>query len=361
MPFLNGVPVDFLYTQTDDFGEGTFTVTVGTPPPLNVAATATPSSIAPGGSSQLDVTVTGGVPPYTYGWTNGATLNSATISNPVAMPVGTTTYTVTVTDSTNTQSTASVTVDVQQVLTVTASPQTINAGQFTQLNATLAGAVPPVFYQWTPTFAVSNPNIANPLGAPSTTTTFMVTVIDANGTYNGSVTVNVNMNAFASASPTVINAGQTSQLNVVASGGTPPYSYAWAPSASLSDPSIANPVASPSATTTYTVTVTDALGASLQRTVTVDVNAPGGGGLSACYSVNPSPPLAGQFFTIDMTCSTGNIQEYRVYFAGNLFYAGSQPTYTTMFEGAFTTTIRVEVVESGTGTVDFVEDPFTTQ
>jgi len=44
-----------------------------------------------------------------------------------------------------------------------------------------------------------------------------------------------------------------------ASGGTTPYHYLWSPSASLNNDTLANPWAQPLSTTTYTVTVTDAL------------------------------------------------------------------------------------------------------
>ena len=44
-------------------------------------------------------------------------------------------------------------------------------------------------------------------------------------------------------------------------GGTPPYTYSWSPTTGLSDPNIANPTASPSATTPYTLTVTDSAAA----------------------------------------------------------------------------------------------------
>jgi hypothetical protein len=49
-------------------------------------------------------------------------------------------------------------------------------------------------------------------------------------------------------------------LNPAATGGTPPYTYRWTPSAGLSNPNVQNPTACPSATTTYTVLVTDANG-----------------------------------------------------------------------------------------------------
>ncbi|MDB5232453.1 MAG: hypothetical protein JWN76_3258 [Chitinophagaceae bacterium] len=62
----------------------------------------------------------------------------------------------------------------------------------------------------------------------------------------------------------VVNAGsnvsiyntQSTQLNATVPGGIGTYTYSWSPSTGLSNPNIANPVASPLATTTYTVTAT---------------------------------------------------------------------------------------------------------
>jgi hypothetical protein len=45
-----------------------------------------------------------------------------------------------------------------------------------------------------------------------------------------------------------------------ASGGSGPYSYSWSPTAGLSDPTAANPLATITGMTTYTVTVMDANG-----------------------------------------------------------------------------------------------------
>ena len=57
-----------------------------------------------------------------------------------------------------------------------------------------------------------------------------------------------------------INLGSSASLNATASGGTQPYIFEWAPSEGLDDPAILNPLASPSDTTRYTLTVTDANG-----------------------------------------------------------------------------------------------------
>ena len=57
----------------------------------------------------------------------------------------------------------------------------------------------------------------------------------------------------------------------MASGGVAPYTYSWSPAGSLTGANTANPVASPMASTTYTVTVTDANGCTTTADVTVDV------------------------------------------------------------------------------------------
>ncbi|MDD3685409.1 MAG: FlgD immunoglobulin-like domain containing protein [Bacteroidales bacterium] len=61
-----------------------------------------------------------------------------------------------------------------------------------------------------------------------------------------------------------------SSLNLNATGGV---TYSWLPTTGLSNPSIANPIATPSATTTYTVYVTDANGCTQPDQITVTVNA----------------------------------------------------------------------------------------
>jgi len=64
---------------------------------------------------------------------------------------------------------------------------------------------------------------------------------------------------------------QGSSTTLSASGGN---SYSWSPANGLSNSNIANPVASPNATTTYTVTVTNANSCADTDQVTVTVNSP---------------------------------------------------------------------------------------
>jgi len=53
--------------------------------------------------------------------------------------------------------------------------------------------------------------------------------------------------------------------------GSNPYSYSWSPALGLSAANVANPVASPTTTTTYTVTSTDRYGCYTQESITVTV------------------------------------------------------------------------------------------
>jgi hypothetical protein len=66
--------------------------------PLSVNASGNPSIICAGENAQLMAYATGGNGNYTYEWEPSSGLNDPTISNPVATPLETTTYTVTVTD-----------------------------------------------------------------------------------------------------------------------------------------------------------------------------------------------------------------------------------------------------------------------
>lgn len=68
--------------------------------PMTVFTTADPKQVIPGGSSQLNTEVIGGVPPYRYMWaTPPGELSDSLIANPVATPAVTTDYSVTVEDA----------------------------------------------------------------------------------------------------------------------------------------------------------------------------------------------------------------------------------------------------------------------
>ncbi len=82
----------YTLTVTDSLGcTRTDSVMITEPTQISLSATSSDEVIANDGS--IDLTPTGGTPPYTYSWTNGA----GVVEDPIALTAGT--YTVTVTDS----------------------------------------------------------------------------------------------------------------------------------------------------------------------------------------------------------------------------------------------------------------------
>ncbi|MCX6315720.1 MAG: gliding motility-associated C-terminal domain-containing protein [Bacteroidetes bacterium] len=112
-------------------------------------------------------------------------------------------------------------------------------------------------YSWTPTTGVSNPNIANPVFTPTTTTTYTLNAVLGSCNIQRTVTVGVFPGATINAGPdATIIAGDVYAMQATASAGT----YLWTPSTGLSSATVLNPNANPSVTTTYSVRVTNAQG-----------------------------------------------------------------------------------------------------
>ena len=93
--------------------------------------------------------------------------------------------------------------------------------------------------------------------------------------------------------------GQSAVLPASASGGAEPYVCAWSPTAGLDDPTLLQPTASPSVTTVYSLTVTDALGQTAQDAVTV-----------AVASFVDAPPSQWAFSEIESCISAGVVGGY---------------------------------------------------
>ncbi len=189
----------------------------------------------------------------TYVWSPATGLSATNVANPSACPTVTTTYTVTGTNATTgCSNTATVTVTVAPIPTVSAgSNVTICQGTSTTLTATGAST-----YTWAPATGLSCTNCANPSASPTATTTYTVTGTSAAGCVNmAAVTVSVTPSpsitgGTSQATCQSPSTGQTNPVQLSASGAT---SYTWTPATGLSASNIANPIANPSVTTTYTV------------------------------------------------------------------------------------------------------------
>ncbi|MDX2002113.1 MAG: PKD domain-containing protein [Chitinophagales bacterium] len=227
--------------------------------PLPIPIISPDTAICFNGNAQLSAG--GGV---SYLWSPGTYITNVNIVNPFVYPVATTTYTVLVTDSNGCRQDTNVTVTVNPLPNPILSPDTaICIGNSVRLSA--SGGIA---YVWSGA-GLSNQYVANPIATPTATGYYAVTVTDANGCRNNdSLLITVNPLPVALVSPdTAICIGQSANLS--ARGGT---SYVWSPASGLSNANIANPVASPTVTTVYTVQVTDANGCSNNASVRVTVN-----------------------------------------------------------------------------------------
>ncbi|MCX6269791.1 MAG: gliding motility-associated C-terminal domain-containing protein [Bacteroidetes bacterium] len=228
----------------------------------------------------LNLTCTpNGLASYQWNGPNSFTSNSQNPSVLNAQPVASGTYTVTVSNTLNCPNTASVTVVVNPLPVAFAGPdQTIPYGTFTTLSGSATGCSGNCTYTWQPSSMISTLNtIQNPVTVNLTATQVYYLVIfnSLTGCTSIADSVTIFVTGFAlstspTATPAVICAGTSSQLDAHAIGGNLTYTYNWSPSSSLNNSAIANPVATPSATTTYYVTVNDGFNQVVSQ-ISVDV------------------------------------------------------------------------------------------
>ena len=144
----------------------------------------------------------------------------------------------------------SVFINVQQVAVIANTDSSICRGEKLQLLATGAS-----IYEWQPAIGLTDSNIANPVAFPVNTTSYIVKGTSTAGCIAfDTVVISIKPSPVVVKSPdSTICKNSSIQLTV--SGGT---SYSWVPAGTLSSNNIANPIASPTASTTYFVTTTDA-------------------------------------------------------------------------------------------------------
>jgi len=197
-----------------------------------------------GSDGSIDLLVTGGITPYGYVWSNGATTEDIS-----GLTIGT--YVVTVTDSNGCTVVDSAIVNEPPLLTASISGTDVscNAGSDGAADLTPAGGTPPYTYAWSG--GETTQDISGLVAG-----TYVVTVTDDHAcTATASVTINEPPVLTASIAGTNVscNGGSDGMADLTVGGGTSPYSYIWNTTETTED--ISGLTAG-----TYTVTVTDANG-----------------------------------------------------------------------------------------------------
>lgn len=162
------------------------------------------------------------------------------------------------------------TLDIVNIVPITGSDTTICSGdQITIGSQAIAGQS----YSWSPATGLSSATAAQPTASPINNTTYSLVITGASGCETSAETISITVSASPSINITgnqAICAGEDVQIGPT---NVPTFNYSWSPTTNLSNAAVAQPLASPSSTTTYTVTATSANGCTGTASTTVTVHA----------------------------------------------------------------------------------------
>jgi gliding motility-associated-like protein len=273
-------PCNIVFSQ--DMGPGTTDCNIMAPP-------ITGDTVCIGETIQL--TVNNPTTGATYNWTgpNGFSSNVMNPTIPNATPAASGVYSMTITVGGQTSLPVTCNVLVNPNPTITISPPNPSTCAGSSVTLTPACTTGAAWYTWSDGSQGAGPITVT----PAANTTYTVTGTDQNGcsgTASIDVIISPNLTITATATPATICVGQTSSLSAV--GGT---TYTWQPGALPG-----NPVnVTPSSTTTYTVSASDANSCTGSTTVTVTVNST----ISVTASANPGTICISQ--STDLTAVGG--------------------------------------------------------
>jgi gliding motility-associated-like protein len=234
------------------------------------------TTICRGQSVQLNAT--GG---NSYIWQPATGLSNPNIANPIAQPTQTTRYQVSIINRENCRRDTAVTITVANpIASFTVNTEDICAPSPTiRLTNTSTDATS---YEWNfgngQTFVGQNP----PPFKYQESGTYQITLTARRAACASQFSQMVNVSVLADLMPTVTKDSvlcTNESLQLVATGGI---AYRWSPAIGLSNPNIANPIARPTQTTRYTVSITRREGCVQELSTLVRVINPA----SASFAVN---------------------------------------------------------------------------
>jgi gliding motility-associated-like protein len=241
-------PSGYTVTVKDANGRtGVVDVTVGNVPGPTITGTPTTPATCSTADGTITVTTSGGSAPLQY-TLNGGPYQATNLFSGLASG----SFQVSVLDVNACTANATVVVPLNNNLTVNAgSAQTICQGT----NTTLQGQSNSSPVTWQPSTGLNKTSILNPVASPNVTTKYYLEANSGACSAIDSVIITVNPAPIADAGGNdTICYGINAQLS-----GSGAVTYLWSPATYLNSPNIPNPeVVIPSASTTYSLKVTDA-------------------------------------------------------------------------------------------------------
>jgi hypothetical protein len=263
--------------------------------PIVISANVTDVSCNGNTNGSIDISVSGGLSPFTYSWSNGFT--SQDISN---LNIGV--YTVSVTDAQGQIQTASYTIAEPTAISIsynavsTSAPGAIDGAIYTTTN----GGVPPYTFYWVSPYAITQNLINIAAGA------YTFYAIDANNCFSmENITVQDGVIVPVTASEIITDvscAGNNDgAIDLTVSGGVPPFSYSWTNGMTTED---ITGVSGGS----YGLTITDSQNQTFSTSYIVNEDLP----LNLSYVITNASSVTATDGAIDLTVSGG--QSPYVYF-----------------------------------------------
>ncbi|RFC55532.1 leucine-rich repeat protein [Brumimicrobium aurantiacum] len=248
---------NYYVTITDNNGcTSTESATITEPSALSAASVETNVLCNGGNNGEIDLTVTGGVAPYTYLWSNNATTEDIT-----GLTAGN--YSVTITDNNGCTSTESATITEPSEIIITSNITNLTCygDSNGEIDISVTGGTAPYTFSW------SNNATTEDLSGLSTSGYYQVTVTDVNGCtetdyFSVSAPDEISFSTFTG--NIFCNGDSTGLIHLTTFGGTPPYTYLWNNGATTEDIS-GLPEGS------YTVQVTDVNGCTGSTMFEIDV------------------------------------------------------------------------------------------
>jgi hypothetical protein len=254
--------------------------TIQQPVAIIISTTATNATCGKS-DGQATASAANGVAPYTYSWNTNPVQTAATATT-LAAGI----YAVTATDANGCTQTTSVTVNNVNGPTASATSTDVScfAGTNGTASATVKGGTVPYTYSWN-----SNPIQTTAAATGLTANSYTFTVTDKAGCMAQATAV-INqpsaLTAITSGINISCNGGSTGRVTANASGGNAPYSYSW-----NTVPAQTKDTVTALKAGTYTVTITDANGCTLQKSVTL---------------TEPGTAISTVSTLVNVTCNGGN-------------------------------------------------------
>lgn len=302
--------------------------------------------------SSVNLVASGGT---SYQWQPATALSNTTVANPTANPTSTTIYSVTVTNTVTgcvRTLTTQVTVNPKPTADFTFTTNPCGGGvNFTDNSASS-------ITQWGWDFGNSQTStVQNPYQFYSTGGTYSVTLIAGNA-FNCFDTI-VKPVTVGNPPPVSVSPSQTiclgNYVTLSASGGI---SYSWAPSTGLSNPNFQNPIANPTVSTQYSVTVTTltSLGDTCKFLLVTNVNVTQVSAIPIQIAANPDTVVTGGTSVLTITATPNAIATW---YPGGTTSPSTGYTVTTMPPRTTTYTVVIQrgpCSETLTVTVWVIED-----